>query len=240
MENGKALREAIGAGEDGYGLVLNGRFSKYSAEIRHSISSKTPLPGYLSGLARKHLGKYNRATGADSAVVMVHPFYLFLAHGYAIDSDEKRGVADSYLRRLMDMVRMPRGEKTEMVFLDSPASYLSASSLLLERGEIDRVIFTREGSGLLDDLASAMYLDGTDMFAGGMYNRQCLHSALTAVRRIGRLRAVIGDLVLNSPTSGIGMEVGRDDIKVGHGSLRQDQVIESSDAIRMFSRRDGR
>lgn len=139
-------------------------------------------------------------------VMLVHPFYLHLSHMHYIETDEIRREAEAYLDALLAFLslrsnRSPFG----VVALETPHHYAAATSILVEVGLIDQVIFTRYDSGLPLHPEELYLFKDNELFFGGGYNEYCFEtavSAMTARKSSGRIHA-IRELVIQSPRSNV-------------------------------------
>ena len=169
-------------------LVLNHYFDDYAMHIAHNVRTLKPAGGKdyregkdrdLLGLCRQHSQAYARHLEGDSTIVITHPFYLHLSHMQDIETVNTRKEVQNYLERILEMVRMERDRQAvNMVALDTIHHYAATTSLLLEKGEIDRVIFTRYNQGIVLDKDELADFADHDIFICGGYDGFCLTQAI--------------------------------------------------------------
>lgn len=204
------LRSRLPANNNGSGVVLNRAFSGWEDCIETSLKdrSHTRESRYQSKedtclleLCREHAMSYRRLVEGHNTVMLTHPFYLHMSHMHELDTEAKKKEAQEYLDALFDFLRLERKGKARIVVLETVHHYAAATSLLLEEGLIDTIIFTLYDYGHpLDTNELDPYREGNIYFGGG-YNRRCLsHSISDMMRKAPEERIwVMYDLVLDSP-----------------------------------------
>ncbi len=191
-------------------IVLNREFKIYSRHIEENLKNRiTESETYRSGRDKKllelcveHAMDYQKPTDCTNTVMLTHPFYMHLSHMYAINNESLHEQADKYLDTLLYLLNLDRdGSDVNFVVLDTLHNYAAATSLLMEKGLIDRVIFTYYDNGQpLDSEELIPYSDNVIYFGGG-YNERCLTISIDKMQYYisdGELWG-IEELVINSP-----------------------------------------
>jgi len=205
------LRYIIPATNDGNGVVLNGNFREWSDHIARNLSNRS-FPGdgaYKGGLDKKllalcrdHAREYQTAKLGESTMMLTHPFYLPLSHMDELRTDSVRREAQEYLETLLNLLSLKRKKSSVgVVALETVHHYAAVTSLLLERGLIDRVVFTLYDSGSPLDTDDLGIYRKDEIFFGGGYNGRCLSRSIIEMKKkltSGDIWA-IKELVLNSP-----------------------------------------
>lgn len=162
--------------------------------------------------AQAHALAYNKPIQAENIIALTHPFHLHLSNTSELDTPLKRREADHYLNKLLGLLELnlPK-EKVGIVVLECLYHYAAATSLLLESGLIDRVVFTEAHSG---EIKTTFEFDptftGKQIFVGGGYNfnsdyeNGCLAGTNKYLK--GKAKSLdhfwaIQDLILNHPYS---------------------------------------
>jgi hypothetical protein len=205
------LKNILPANSCNSDIVLNRYFTDWEAHIADNLGYRNPSGGsrYESGrdsalldLCREHAPNKRESYYGDKIIMITHPFYMHLTHMDELDTDSVKSDAEEYLDKLLGLLQM-RTDNSEVsvVALETIHHYAAATSLLVENGLIDRVIFTEYDSGyplIPEELAD--FKDNTIFFCGA-YNGSCLYSSIRTMEdhiSTGQIWA-IRDLVLNSP-----------------------------------------
>jgi hypothetical protein len=151
-----------------------------------------------------HSELFARPLTSTNVLILMHPSYIFIS-GYADLIDAHKHDAAFYSSNLAELLDRRSNLDLNVVFYDSLYSYCDESSVLLEKGLIDRVFFTEHGSGLPRDMSDFSYFNGKKPYFAGMFNEHCLSSTMwrfmNNVCYEGSVKAV-SDLVLEYPDSG--------------------------------------
>lgn len=162
-----------------------------------------PYSGLLKR-CREHRDNYSRIdmdNTPENLIVLTHPFYLFMNEMDAVDTEKLQEEADIYWEKMEELFTAPLDkERVAIIALETPQSYAAVTSLYLENGLIDDVVFTYfdEGDILYDEDKGHFY--GRNIFLAGGYNGKCLagsHEALMSVTDENKIRPII-DLVMSS------------------------------------------
>ncbi|MBN1792569.1 hypothetical protein JW826_02700 [Candidatus Woesearchaeota archaeon] len=193
------------------GPLLNSCFGDWTYRLNEVLASKDygldrnyrkSPDREIFAVCRKHAAKYANPKPGKDAVLLTHPFYLSLAHMNRIHTPEAERDLDAYESALMRLLEVKRASDSfELVFLETAHHYAGATSLLLEQGTVDDVIFTRCDSGQLMDSKDLRRFEGVNVYFGGGYNNRCLTSSLddfVSENGMGRLW-LLRELLLNSP-----------------------------------------
>ncbi|MBI2112656.1 hypothetical protein HYT52_03930 [Candidatus Woesearchaeota archaeon] len=194
------------------GLVINPEFKKWEEHIRETIRDRQRSYGgryerssdqrLLRG-CQEHVERYSSPLTADTAVLLVHPFYLHLSHMGKLRSRRVRSDANNYLNRLFHLLsHRPSREKAGIVVMETLHHYTSVTSLLLEQKLVDGVVFTLHDDGLPLNREDFLPFLNKRLFFGGGYNGSCFTNSLGyAINEVHDEDDiyVISNLVLNSP-----------------------------------------
>ena len=203
------LRTKLPGNNGTNGLVLNSHFNPWSEDIERNLNenryagktvydSESELA--LLRLCRVHANVHKRPKQGESTIMLTHPFYLSLSHMNQLESDDMRDEARQYLDTLLSLLSLSR-TNLGVVMLETIHHYAAASSLLLERGLVDRVIFTEYDSGNPLDLEEMEDFEDDEIYFSGGYNEKCLTTAVEVMEAKVPVekRWGISDLILESP-----------------------------------------
>jgi|TARA_B100001971_G_C18225638_1_gene560203 hypothetical protein len=205
------LRNRLPANNNESGVVLNSNFEAWTEHIdkvlSHSLSCgsrryREEPDSKLLVSYKDHASRYQRAQRAENTVMLTHPFYLHLSHMGEIRSEGVRREVGEYLDNLLKLLNLNRvRSEVGMVALETIHHYAAATSLLLEAGLIDRVIFTERDRGCILDKEELEEFGENDVFFCGGYNRKCLTSSIGDMEDVSSPNRIwaVEDLVLNSP-----------------------------------------
>lgn len=205
------LKDRLAANNDKSDVVLNVAFRDWTDLIAHNLNERNPHGGDdysfgkdkdLLALCREHAQAYAVNAERKSNIVLTHPLYMHLSHMDEIRTEKVRCEADAYLDRLLGFLNS-RKERPDIgvVVLETLHHYAAATSLLLENGMVDRVIFTEYDCGCPLDPSELDGIDARGIYLGGGYNGRCLECSIKRMRRrIGPEHLwAVQELVLNSP-----------------------------------------
>lgn len=202
------LGTRIGATNNSGSPVFNGRFLQFRANIEDNLRNRVGNRMYNGSVesevlkfCMEHAKAYEKPLNGKDAVVLVHPFYLHLSHMQYLASDSVKRDAEVYADNLMKLLKsnLPR-DRLNLVVLETAYHYAAATSLLLENGLVDRVVFTEYDSGSVLDGKDIDELKDKRVFFGGGYNYRCLSSGIDDIKDAGAKELwAIKDLCLNSP-----------------------------------------
>ncbi len=113
----------------------------------------------------------------DDVIALVHPFWLSLENMSYINDNKLKEEYNNYLQNIIRLFGEARKKGFGVVLLDTAQHYAAASSLLVERGLVDRVIFTQSGRGIPMETKKLRELSGKNIYLAGGYNDYCLRSA---------------------------------------------------------------
>ncbi len=191
--------------------VMNKEFKKWEKNILVGLRgarSKSPedMPDkQLYKICREHAENYRQEKDTESTVMLTHPFYLHLSHEDLINKYVLGKEADEYLENLMELVE----NNDNIVVLDTIHHYAAATSLLVENGIIDRVIFTENDDGKPHKMSELKDYSDKQIYFGGCYNEDCLNEAIRNMKEVkldygGSFEDImaIKELVLNHPNIG--------------------------------------
>ncbi|MFP4112661.1 MAG: hypothetical protein ACLFPQ_06585 [Candidatus Woesearchaeota archaeon] len=192
-------------------FAVNNNFSEFKDHIKINITVPSSYASSryefandneLLRLCLEHEDAYEKPKKANQTVMLTHPFYLQLTHKDCLLGQFVKQESDDYVQKLIEFLEMERDpEKTGIVVLDTVHHYAASSSLLLEKGLLDRVIFTQYNRG--DPLYENQLMDfsSDDLYFGGAYNRKCLTASIKRTREKAKPENIfaIRDLIVNSP-----------------------------------------
>ena len=206
------------------GAVFNRTFEGWSSTVESGLmggSKELKYVGHHKRLLKKcqrHAKSYATAKDTDNVLMMVHPFYMYLSHMNHLKGSQHKE-AEDYLNNLFDLLaRLPR-EKTSPVILETAHHYASTTSLLLEQGMIDDVIFTLPHQGYPVNDKDLKRYKGKTIFIAGGYNGnysgsfqqiRCLDQSIWALKEHASRKnkdnplILIRELILNTPNGNSG------------------------------------
>ncbi len=207
------LRKILRATNPNQGVVLNKQFAEWGEHLTEALRDRekhhelyaytSPEDKKLMELAEKHLKQHRQTTESDTAVVIVHPLYLPLSHKSTLAGIEKlQKESDAYLERLVNFLHWQKDETdTRVVLFETLHHYAAASSLLLEQGLVDDVLFTYYDTGMLLQHNQNKPFEDKTLFVGGGYNYGCLFAALSHLISLPiKKKYAISDLTIELPT----------------------------------------
>jgi len=194
------------------GAVFNPRFNGRAYNIQLNLKSRTPMNGnrYENGedkelleTSREHAKTYARLINAEQVLMITHPLYMHLSHMDKIKNFKIMKEATLYKENLFNVLEANKSKrKLNVIFLETVHHYAAATSLLLETGLIDRVIFTEYDEGIPLEKNELMVLKDRKLFFGGGYNSLCLNDSLTSLQNLIDVRNesfAVRDLIIKSP-----------------------------------------
>lgn len=193
------------------GFCINPTFCDSADYINESILDSSDKSRYYNnGLdvqlmkdVREHAKEFNKETDAKSWVTLIHPFYMFTIHYGTLVSHLKEN-CQKYSNNLVKLLTAGLDrDKINLVLIEMPEIYAATTSLLLEEGLIDKVLFTERGYGnLLDN--NFLNIPNRNYFIGGGYNRRCVTSFIKnhLNKNRGNVYPIFG--LLTNPTNDSG------------------------------------
>jgi len=184
------LRKILQATNPNRGVVLNAQFAKWEEHVADCLKNREKQSIFyrytsaadkdLFKQAQEHVEQHRQESESDNAVVIVHPFYLPLTDKSKLACvDEFQTECNRYLERLVNFFRWQKEEAdTTVVLFETLHHYAAASSLLLEQGLVDDVLFTYYDTGTLLNRDQNGQFRNKTIYAGGGYNDGCLLAAL--------------------------------------------------------------
>ena len=196
-------------GSNSDGRVFNSNFKQWRTHIERNLDILSKKAGSkyadspdnkLFQICCEHVKFYESPCNNNSKVFLVHPFYLPLTQFRQFTTIATRRHTRKYLDNLVKLLESRTDRKKyEIVALDTLHHYAASTSLLLEKGLIDNIIFTRYDSGIPVDIKElSKYFNKKIIFAGG-YNKKCLSDSIYCTRRYSNDLWGIPELILNSP-----------------------------------------
>lgn len=207
----KNLRYKIPATNNKKGVVLNSNFQDWEDHIEENLRTRDSTGGatYVRGLDKKllrlcqeHSKDFQQKKWRGNTIMLTHPFYLHLCHMNELKNKDVKKEADDYLTNLLDFLSLKRNrENVGVVALETIHHYAAMTSLLLERGLIENVIFTKYDNGRPLDIDEFKKYKKDQIFFGGGYNKKCLSSSINALGLLVPNSHIwaIRELVLDSP-----------------------------------------
>ncbi len=184
------LREILQATNPNQGVVLNRQFAEWEEHLAdHLVNRLNHSTLYTYNLgedkklfqqAQEHVEHHRQTIESNNTVIIIHPFYLPLSHKSILDGrEELQKESDTYLERLVNFLHWRKEEaRSRVVLFETLHHYAIGSSLLLEQGLVDDVLFTYYETGkLLQEDQNKQFKDNT-VYTGGGYNYGCLLAAL--------------------------------------------------------------
>ncbi|MBI3334139.1 hypothetical protein HYZ97_01515 [Candidatus Pacearchaeota archaeon] len=191
-------------------VALNREFQRWNELIEERIrdrqgarygSRDAPLMQY----AQDHARSGELGIDSEKFLVLVHPFYLSLSHMHLLQGEEAAEELQRYTNNLMQVMQPSFArERINVVIFETFHHYAAATSLMVERGLVNKVVFTGADSGAPAEEENIYFLAGRTVYLGGGYLRKCLSTAarrITYLKPAPRIYAVL-NLILNSPRNG--------------------------------------
>jgi len=205
------LNEILGGNNHGSSIALNRHFSRWAGRIEEAVQNRDdglgdfykmqPDRGLLKA-CKQHAYQHARRVDAPEVVVLVHPLYLSFSDMDLLTAKTERQ-AHEYLQQFMGFLeRRPDSSRLGVVVLDTVHHYAAGTSLLLEQGKVDQVLFTQFDRGNILHPRDLNILKGRTIFIGGGYNGRCLQDSINDLKPLaGSEDALTGliDLVLTCP-----------------------------------------
>jgi len=159
--------------------------------------------------------KRRKSLETTNVIVLVHPLYLALTDMEFLDAKERPESVEQAKTYLNNLFKLLRGnldkKKVEIALVETPTHYAAASSLLVEEGLIDKVIFTRYDQGIPLNPDDKKLLDQKNAFYGGGYvgyiekngklEQRCFSQFVTRTWNLTANNTAIQDLIIQSPQS---------------------------------------
>ena len=193
---------------NGSSQVFNDEFVYWDRHIDENIRHRNGRSRYnrepdaeLLRVAKEHAASYQRPTTAPIRVTLTHPLYVRLSHASALRDNEVRRDAEDYMRNLAILLHAAQdSDKVDIVLLETLHHYAAATSRLLERGLVSKVIFTEYDWGRVLDISELEPDNNFVYYCGGAYNNFCLKSSLTDIDEVAEkpITAVM-DIIINQP-----------------------------------------
>ncbi len=208
------LKDRFPANNSSSDIVLNERFAEWNGHIEENLISKNrflnPIPKYeteeateLLRVCQEHVKENKRPIEADIVIILGHPLYLLLTHMDRVKTPLIRKEVDEYTNKLFTLLgKTPPHDRVGLVILETLHHYAAATSLLLELGLIDKVIFTLYDEGIPLDSSELEEFNDKVIFVGGNYNKRCLEYSIKEIKKIVNSEEqiwAIYDLILNAP-----------------------------------------
>jgi len=205
------LKDKLHATNDSDDIVLNSNFSDWNEHVSRNLNIRSATGGIryergsdkkLLDLCREHAQNYQTAKLGKNTIMLTHPFYLHLSHMDELGNDNVRKEVGEYLNILLGFLNLRSdNSKAGVVVLETIHHYAAVTSLLLEKGLVDQVIFTLYDYGCPLDTDELRLYGRDEIFFGGGYNQRCLTESIRKMKKkisSGDIWA-IEELMLNSP-----------------------------------------
>jgi hypothetical protein len=174
------LGQLLGVSNNSSGVTLNSEFTLYEPVIYQQLASPVGGKGYdfaknreLYEACKVHAREHSSPKGAKKAVVLTHPFYVHLSHMDELNSQEK-GELREYTSKLFQLLTSNTvSDDLDIFIMETIHGYGAATSILLEKGMVDSVIFTKCDSGRLIKKSDMDPLKKATLYFGGGYNKRC-------------------------------------------------------------------
>jgi hypothetical protein len=141
---------------NGEEIVLNGSFREWAPHVEKNLRDRSSADWrYTQGLDKKllricldHSNAYEITNTCENTLMLVHPFYLHLSQMYRIRNQHMKDEAEGYVETLVGLLRRRDKSRVGVTVLETIHHYVAVTSLLLEQGLIDQVIFTTFDDGI--------------------------------------------------------------------------------------------
>lgn len=172
--------------------------------VSGGVSYDYGLDYELFNECQKHSSKYNKEINTNNIILITHPFYLPLSHIKYLKSLKDIGHVKEYINLLMDLFEINKqNDNVGFIILDTIHHYAASTSLLLERGLVDKIIFTQHDDGYPVRKSELLQMCGKNIFVGGGYYRGgCLSRSIEMINEVVKPNEklyAICDLIINTP-----------------------------------------
>ena len=188
------------------GVVMNRAFAWWEGRISYCLRKRAgwgkeyhEKDNDLIEACKQHEAAYKRKNIGRHNIMLVHPFYLHLSHMHKVKSIEAKAEADQYVKNMMQLLGMRRKPSVGVVALETIHHYAACTSLLLEQGLVDKVIFTGYDSGMPMDTTELNHF--SKVYFGGGYNNYCLYTSIKKMQSRTESKNIYGihGMILESP-----------------------------------------
>lgn len=209
------LGEILHGTNNGSEVAINHHFADWQEVIEDDLRRrKRWKSGYqdseeekrLFRFAREHRDHYGKAPIGGEVLVLIHPLYLPLTNMHYVKKEEHKTETEDYLHtllRFLGKMKEKRDKDASVILFDTLYHYAAASSLLLERGLVDTMVFTRYDHGdFYEGEDVELGLKRKTIFAGGAYNGRCFTGGIDALWDIIEKNFLwfIPEIILNHPS----------------------------------------
>lgn len=210
-------------------IPINPRFSEFGEKIRDNVAN--PWMGTLAHRKKEgrtlyrqciaHEEEHRKPAKAKDLVVLVHPFFTPLSNAEWLNGNI-RAEADNYLVKIQQLIdQLPR-DKADLVVFETTYHYAAATSFILERGEINGVLFTESNKGSLirsSDLTKRF--NPKRIFVAGAYAEKCLGaSVVELVSAFPYVDAIaLKDLIVSPPEEAVSIVPDKASIQKTFGTM---------------------
>jgi len=151
---------------------------------------------------KEHRKQFAKPKDTKHVITLVHPLYTWLEEYNTLSKPQLRDL-QAYTEELTSLLEAPLDRsRVEIVALETTYHYAAMTSLLLEAGKIDDVIFTENDMGLFLRDEGKKRFHKREALLGGGYLGRCLKSACWEICQTGKIKTLIKDLTLLSPYDG--------------------------------------
>jgi hypothetical protein len=193
--------------------------------------SKGPY-SVLYAECREHAEKYSKPLTSPNLVVVVHPFYSQLCDMKAIVERGLERNISRYRDNLMNLLKEFPRDRANLVFFETIHHYAAATSLFLEAGMVDNVLFTQFDDGLLVNTDDLEGLEDKTFYLAGGYNGFCLKKAAYSLKsKVTTDQVWAVEDVIVSPISFDYCRINPDFITFGRKYVQKSRRINSKDLI---------
>lgn len=210
------LRYRIPANNDSSDIVLNRDFCEWTEQISDSLLDREDFgrakyTGKEDRLLLEkcvlHESRFHKPVNENNVIMVTHPFYLSLSHMQYVKTETVSKEVEQYLDTLINLLeKNQKDRKAGIVVMETVHHYAAATSLLLENGLVDQVIFSEFDSGFALNKKDLWQFRKKNLFCCGGYNDydeggKCLNATILDLQRhVPKSRIyAIRDLTLNSP-----------------------------------------
>jgi hypothetical protein len=203
----------LGKSQEAWARELTEKDDFTNRELDMAINYQLGADIDLLAVCKEHAHAHRTERLRDKVVGFVHPMFMYLTN---FDYDAASIHGDEYWSRLQEGFNGNLSGVSRVLF-DTVHHYAATTSLFVEQGVFDRVVFTKLNTGYSLDKGHLNFLRGKDVYMAGAYNGRCLMNTCEEVEDFADNVYLIQDLIIYAPFD-------RDDILDPEHLLKKDTV----------------
>lgn len=224
-KNGRLLNSAFYNHGKYVGCVMNRPSYDRCGDLYDKIQESRGLLDFCLSHAREKSNTLNPKDDRN-LIILVHPLSLHQTDMLHLNDLTSRE-AEEYMNNLFGLFKKVDRKKAEIALFEDIHYYAAGTSLLLESGMVDRVVFSKRDCGEALNDKDLEFVKGRNVFITGLYESKCLSAAVRTVRDRYYTKKIMGikDLALKSPMrEGKSLKVDNISGLMGKNSKRLDEI----------------